>query len=216
MKMLDVTTVNNGNQDKDKNQTLWFICLLLPCEVTDGNKVQQQFPFRLQPSGEKPGWWRFIIVSLGLAALIVIVVAVSMWTRTKGRKTQMDENVVMTERENNDEVTLSCSVSVFDECKYRVEWLSEGKDKDKETSQPRCSDHFTYKKKESKKYKSFNCEVTDFYTGKVKQFPFRLQPSGEKPGNQRPPEGNTVSYSARRRRVMRSGAADSQVKVRSD
>ncbi|KAG8011487.1 hypothetical protein GBF38_006304 [Nibea albiflora] len=123
---------------------------LLKCEVTDGDRVKQ-FPFRLQPSGEKPGddtrnkdkdktkprpepktkpttpatttersmkrgtittasaanedsanlrgdqkgsWWRFIIVSLGLAALIVIVVAVSMWTRTKGRKTQMDENVV--------------------------------------------------------------------------------------------------------------------------
>ncbi|KAG8011535.1 hypothetical protein GBF38_006401, partial [Nibea albiflora] len=131
---------------------------LLKCEVTDGDRVQQRFPFSLQPSGEKPGddttkqepgpktrppptkpgpepktrppptkpgpepkprppprkpgpgpktrpppttassmkrgtimtvsainddsanlrgsWWRFIIVSLGLAALIVIVVAV--------------------------------------------------------------------------------------------------------------------------------------------
>ncbi|KAE8286568.1 hypothetical protein D5F01_LYC14507 [Larimichthys crocea] len=52
--MLDITSVNNGNQDKDKDQTLWFLCLLLPCEVTDGDKVQL-FPFRLQPSGEKPG-----------------------------------------------------------------------------------------------------------------------------------------------------------------
>ncbi|XP_044025101.1 uncharacterized protein LOC122863066 isoform X1 [Siniperca chuatsi] len=37
-------------------------------------------------------WWRFSIVSAGLAALIIIVVAVNMWTRTKGKKTQMDEN----------------------------------------------------------------------------------------------------------------------------
>ncbi|XP_027140330.1 uncharacterized protein LOC104939811 isoform X5 [Larimichthys crocea] len=62
---------------------------LLKCEVTDGDKVQL-FPFRLQPSG----LLRFIIVSVGLAALIIIVVAVSMWTRTKGRKTQTDENMV--------------------------------------------------------------------------------------------------------------------------
>ncbi|XP_044025104.1 uncharacterized protein LOC122863067 isoform X2 [Siniperca chuatsi] len=39
-------------------------------------------------------WWRFSIVSAGLAALIIIVVAVNMWTRTKGKKTQMDENKV--------------------------------------------------------------------------------------------------------------------------
>ncbi|XP_044025106.1 uncharacterized protein LOC122863067 isoform X4 [Siniperca chuatsi] len=65
----------------------------LTCEVTDGNK-EQLFPFRLQPSGEKPDWWRFSIVSAGLAALIIIVVAVNMWTRTKGKKTQMDENKV--------------------------------------------------------------------------------------------------------------------------
>ncbi|XP_027145733.1 uncharacterized protein LOC109140645 isoform X2 [Larimichthys crocea] len=97
---------------------------LFKCKVTNGDKVQL-FPFRLQPSGEKPGddtaattessmkrgtitivslisddsanlkcWWRFIIVPVGLAALIIIVVAVSMWTRTKGRKRQMDENMV--------------------------------------------------------------------------------------------------------------------------
>ncbi|XP_027140332.1 uncharacterized protein LOC104939813 isoform X2 [Larimichthys crocea] len=66
---------------------------LLKCEVTDGDKVQL-FPFRLQPSGEKPGLWRFIIMPVGLAALIIIMVAVSVWTRTKGRKTQTDENMV--------------------------------------------------------------------------------------------------------------------------
>ncbi|XP_027132785.1 uncharacterized protein LOC104934980, partial [Larimichthys crocea] len=45
-------------------------------------------------SANLEGLLRFIIVSVGLAALIIIMVAVSMWTRTKGRKTQMDENMV--------------------------------------------------------------------------------------------------------------------------
>ncbi|XP_044025120.1 uncharacterized protein LOC122863072 isoform X2 [Siniperca chuatsi] len=30
------------------------------------------------------GWWRFIILSVGLAALVIGVVAVNMWTRSKG------------------------------------------------------------------------------------------------------------------------------------
>ncbi|KAL7389095.1 hypothetical protein ABVT39_026425 [Epinephelus coioides] len=38
------------------------------------------------------GWWlRVIIVSVGLSVLIISVVAVNMWTRTKEKKTQMDE-----------------------------------------------------------------------------------------------------------------------------
>uniref|UniRef100_A0A0F8ATZ6 Immunoglobulin domain-containing protein n=1 Tax=Larimichthys crocea TaxID=215358 RepID=A0A0F8ATZ6_LARCR len=89
--------------------------------------------------------------------------------------------VTMTEHENNDEVTLSCSVPEW--CNHRVEWLYEGKVKDKETSQHRCSVNLTYKKQESKKYKSLNCEVTDRYYGQVQQFPFSRQTSGEKPGD---------------------------------
>ncbi|KAG8011488.1 hypothetical protein GBF38_006305, partial [Nibea albiflora] len=42
------------------------------------------FPIVITPIPQRSGWWRFIIVSLGLAALIVIVVAVNMWARTKG------------------------------------------------------------------------------------------------------------------------------------
>ncbi|KAF3703147.1 hypothetical protein EXN66_Car018835 [Channa argus] len=37
---------------------------------------------------------RSIIVPVGLAALIISVVSVNMWTRTKGKKTQMKENTV--------------------------------------------------------------------------------------------------------------------------
>ncbi|KAF3703145.1 hypothetical protein EXN66_Car018833 [Channa argus] len=41
-----------------------------------------------------PEWLRSIIVSVGLAALIISVVTVHMWTRTKGNKTQMENNTV--------------------------------------------------------------------------------------------------------------------------
>ncbi|XP_029318698.1 uncharacterized protein LOC115028911 isoform X2 [Cottoperca gobio] len=43
-------------------------------------------------------WWRSIIVCVGLAALIISVVTVNIWTRTKGNETQMRENL-----EQNDE-----------------------------------------------------------------------------------------------------------------
>ncbi|XP_051265476.1 uncharacterized protein LOC127368577 isoform X5 [Dicentrarchus labrax] len=41
-------------------------------------------------------WWRFLIVSVGLAALLTIVVAVNIWTKTKGNRTQMDEHIELT------------------------------------------------------------------------------------------------------------------------
>ncbi|GLD57009.1 uncharacterized protein AKAME5_000929000 [Lates japonicus] len=74
---------------------------LLECKVTDKNigKVVL-FALSLQSSGENattnaiPGWLRFVIVSVGLTALIVSVVTVNIWTRTKGKKTQMDGNDV--------------------------------------------------------------------------------------------------------------------------
>ncbi|XP_070705880.1 uncharacterized protein [Pempheris klunzingeri] len=96
------------------------------CEVTDGNTRRKHlFPLRPQSAGEKPGEksstetgnitttsttneasaepqaagvWRLIIVSVGLAALMITVVGVNIWTRATGRKTQMDEN-----KEPNDE-----------------------------------------------------------------------------------------------------------------
>ncbi|KAG7999687.1 hypothetical protein GBF38_000383 [Nibea albiflora] len=117
---------------------------LLKCEVTDENEVQQLFPFRLQPSGEKPGdnttnqrpktnkdkdktkprpttersmkrgtittasainddsanlsdqkaWWWIIVALAVAAALLIVVVAVIRWKRTKGKKTQTDQNIV--------------------------------------------------------------------------------------------------------------------------
>ncbi|XP_065819955.1 uncharacterized protein [Labrus bergylta] len=66
------------------------------CEKTDttgstsagGNEITEDETLK------KPGWIRFIIVSVGLAVLIIIFVTSSIWVRTKEKKTQMDHNAV--------------------------------------------------------------------------------------------------------------------------
>nr|XP_040017047.1 uncharacterized protein LOC120808283 isoform X1 [Gasterosteus aculeatus aculeatus] len=86
----------------------------LKCEVTDGDKVMQ-----FSPSGDKTGedttttsaireasaepqsGWRLVSVSVGLAALIIIVVVVNMWIRIKERKTQTEENAVRYDAEDD-------------------------------------------------------------------------------------------------------------------
>ncbi|GLD57011.1 uncharacterized protein AKAME5_000929200, partial [Lates japonicus] len=88
--------------------------------------------------------------------------------------------VTMTEYEDEDNVTLSCSVWTNGPCKHTVKWLYEGKnvDKDMETSQSPCLatvafttlHHLIY-------YKFFKCEVTDHHGGKPQQFTFSPQSS---------------------------------------
>ncbi|KAK1889056.1 Homogentisate 12-dioxygenase [Dissostichus eleginoides] len=56
-------------------------------QVRDGENVQT---FRPQSSG----LLRLIIVSVGLAALIISVVTVNMWTTAKENKTQLEDNIV--------------------------------------------------------------------------------------------------------------------------
>ncbi|XP_067428517.1 uncharacterized protein [Thunnus thynnus] len=51
-------------------------------------------------------WLRFIIVSVGLTALIIIFVSVNIWTRTKVNKSQMDDNAVHND-EDEDEGTVT-------------------------------------------------------------------------------------------------------------
>ncbi|XP_049914251.1 uncharacterized protein LOC126398731 [Epinephelus moara] len=63
------------------------------CEVTDGyTKKVQPFPFSRQSSSEKPGWWLYIIGAVGLVTVLIIIVAVIIWKRPKGGKTQMDDD----------------------------------------------------------------------------------------------------------------------------
>ncbi|XP_033934875.1 uncharacterized protein [Pseudochaenichthys georgianus] len=51
-----------------------------------------------EPEDNNEGLLRLILVSVGLAALIITVVTVNIWTRAKGSKAQTEEN-----REQNDE-----------------------------------------------------------------------------------------------------------------
>ncbi|XP_055362621.1 uncharacterized protein LOC114850139 [Betta splendens] len=43
---------------------------------------------------KEEGWWRIIIVSVGLTTLIITVVTVDIWIRTKGNKTQKNQTTV--------------------------------------------------------------------------------------------------------------------------
>ncbi|XP_031697290.1 uncharacterized protein LOC116379475 isoform X2 [Anarrhichthys ocellatus] len=99
---------------------------LLKCNVTDrqtGNTLlckagpQSSFENTVErndtPSANNDppttaGWWRFII--LGLATLVMIVVAVYVWKRTKGNKTQMDVNAVSFKPEQSN--ACACDISL--------------------------------------------------------------------------------------------------------
>ncbi|XP_054482861.1 uncharacterized protein LOC129115296 [Anoplopoma fimbria] len=96
--------------------------------------------------------------------------------------------VTMTEHKDTDKVTLICSVLTYEECRHTVKWLLQGQDVDKDnkelkTSTSSCraslmflTSHYVY----TSRYKTVKCEVTEGV--KVKQFPFRIWPSGEKTG----------------------------------
>ncbi|XP_051264332.1 uncharacterized protein LOC127367998 [Dicentrarchus labrax] len=106
----------------------------------------------------------------------------------QGPDSQVDLSVItMTEHKDSDKVTLSCSVSTYGRCTHTVKWLNEGQDLDKDnqevkTSQSPCNVSVTFKTSHyiyTSNYNSLKCAVTD---GNKEQFPFRLQPSAEKPG----------------------------------
>ncbi|XP_078030267.1 uncharacterized protein LOC144466592 [Epinephelus lanceolatus] len=87
--------------------------------------------------------------------------------------------VDMTEHNDTDEVTLTCSVSP--ECVHTVKWLYVDKDnKDMMMSPSDCSASVTTSLSESKHHEFFKCEVTDDFSGNTKQFIY--QDSDEKTG----------------------------------
>ncbi|CAK6977700.1 uncharacterized protein LOC122965557, partial [Scomber scombrus] len=106
-----------------------------------------------------------------------------------------------TEHKDTDKVKLSCSVSIYDDCKYtvkcghKVKWLFNGKDvgtdnNDLKTSQSHCSANVTFKTSHFV-YPSKNllrCNVTNDFTKEWKLFTFNFQSSGEKTGE------NMISY----------------------
>ncbi|XP_030262009.1 uncharacterized protein LOC115574549 isoform X2 [Sparus aurata] len=122
--------------------------------------------------------------------------------------------VSMTEHQNHDKVTLICSVSTYGPCSHTVKWLFEGKEVDKDnrgvtTSQCLCSasvrapsSHHIYKSE----FEFVKCSVTD---GDKEQqlFPFRLQSSGNKPGEETTTTTTTESsYTSRTERTNTTGS----------
>ncbi|XP_074471414.1 uncharacterized protein LOC141755947 [Sebastes fasciatus] len=117
--------------------------------------------------------------------------------------------VTMTEQKNSDEVTLTCSVSTYDECRHTVKWLFKGQDLDKDngdlkTSQSLCSASVTFRTSHyihTSSYQSLKCEVTDSFTGTPQLFPFRLSgedtttesPTPELPTPESPTSGNSTA-----------------------
>ncbi|XP_034059107.1 uncharacterized protein LOC117537832 isoform X2 [Gymnodraco acuticeps] len=93
--------------------------------------------------------------------------------------------VSMTEHQDNDEVTLDCSVSTDGWCIHPVKWLLQGRDVDNDhreinTSQSPCSASVTFLTSLfSNTYRSelFTCAVTDVFTGEVHLFPLSPQSS---------------------------------------
>ncbi|XP_035851093.1 uncharacterized protein LOC118493830 [Sander lucioperca] len=68
------------------------------------SRVTSTTPAVSVTSTSPQGWWRVIMVSVGLAALVITVVVVNIWMRTKGNRTQMDGNA---EHHDEDEGTVT-------------------------------------------------------------------------------------------------------------
>ncbi|XP_026196673.1 uncharacterized protein LOC113149057, partial [Anabas testudineus] len=109
--------------------------------------------------------------------------------RQQGGDSEVDLYVVTkssssSETEHQNNVTLTCSVSTYDQCRLTVKWLNEDNNNhltDMKTSQSSCSATVTFTTSDFNQYSDLlKCEVTDGNRRK-QQFPFRRQTSGEKP-----------------------------------
>ncbi|XP_041661978.1 uncharacterized protein LOC121521867 [Cheilinus undulatus] len=83
--------------DKKSGQTLQCDAIFGSCQKSEskGDTSSEKEGNNPPPYTETPGLMlRFIIVSVGFAALILAVVTVSIWTRIKGNKTQIDPDAV--------------------------------------------------------------------------------------------------------------------------
>ncbi|XP_041661963.1 uncharacterized protein LOC121521854 [Cheilinus undulatus] len=83
--------------DKKSGQTLQCDAISESCQKSEskGDTSSEKEGNNPPPYPETPGLMlRFIIVSVGLAALILAVVTVSIWTRIKGNKTQIDPDAL--------------------------------------------------------------------------------------------------------------------------
>ncbi|XP_024657059.2 uncharacterized protein LOC112432853 [Maylandia zebra] len=94
--------------------------------------------------------------------------------------------VVMTEKKNADEVTLSCSVWTFDRCRHKVKWIHNRRDLDRDysnlkTSQSSCSATVTFLNLTYGHISSsdFKCSLKRTENNKEQLFTFSHHSSGE-------------------------------------
>ncbi|XP_033988033.1 uncharacterized protein LOC117483782 isoform X2 [Trematomus bernacchii] len=98
------TAKNNMNSGDDAGKVTavsptWTTVNMRPAGETTNTSEDNQ----TEQEDNNKGHLRLIIVSVGLAALIITVVTVNMWTRAKGSKAQTEENMI-DEDEDEDEV----------------------------------------------------------------------------------------------------------------
>ncbi|XP_040920995.1 uncharacterized protein LOC121200029 [Toxotes jaculatrix] len=126
--------------------------------------------------------------------------------------------VTLTEHQGSDEVTFSCSVSTYDQCRYTVKWLFSGKDVNKynnqmKTSQSDCRADVIIPTSlfisTSMNDELLKCDVTDEFTGEVQQFPFSRQSSGEKPDKKKSTTVKTTKTSTALRDKDESATTES-------
>ncbi|XP_071324192.1 uncharacterized protein [Trachinotus anak] len=181
----DVTLpCNDVTDDRDKcGRTSWTLVgskTSGPVELVTHGKINETAKDRLSVTEN---------CSLVIKKVTAQDVGLYVCQRSKPKPNEMYLSIVnMTEEkdedgdEDDDEVTLTCSVSAPVACRHTVKWLFEGKDVNKvikpQTSQPGCSAKVTRNKK-SKDPELFKCEVVDNHSGKVQQFIFSPQSSGE-------------------------------------
>ncbi|KAK1889230.1 putative pregnancy-specific beta-1-glycoprotein 7 [Dissostichus eleginoides] len=78
--------------------TTWTTVRIRPAGETNNTASEDN---QTEPEDNNKGLLRLIMVSVGLAALIITVVTVNIWTRAEGSKAQTEENM---EQKDEDEV----------------------------------------------------------------------------------------------------------------
>ncbi|XP_028253225.1 uncharacterized protein LOC114428750 isoform X2 [Parambassis ranga] len=87
----------------DKTKTSTTLATTPSTQMTKNNKqMDENFnkTATSDPSTQSHCWWRLMVGSVGVAALISAVVVVNIWTRAKVRKSETDENKVCSDEED--------------------------------------------------------------------------------------------------------------------
>ncbi|XP_078145900.1 uncharacterized protein LOC144542736 [Centroberyx gerrardi] len=171
------------------------------CEVTDYSG-KQTFDFTSLSSDSSV--LNYVMLALRVAELFLITVITALlirsWRRARGFKLskrpcsepvwsssqsgRVSPSSPVTEQKDNYNLTLSCSVVTYGECRQTLRWLYEGKKVNRNTrniliSQSPCHTTVSFLSYHYNKER-FKCEVTDGRSGKLQTFDFIPLSSGTK------------------------------------